>query len=205
MPDYQLVIDPTGAIDKHLNEHTMARLAPASQLPEWPPSLSESSSEELVATARDWAMSHSLVYRPPIPSSTANVSDAIPFNTSVTHAPFALFPSPFPRCLFEQATSIQKAYNALYSRLSCDYETLERVIGGNVSRVDEFQGELWRIAQRVRHEGVAQNVHLGLYRSDYLLHQSDDDTHELSIQQVEFNTISSSFGALSTKVTQLHR
>lgn len=49
-----------------------------------------------------------------------------------------------------------------------------------------------------------QPLQLGLFRSDYLLHQlspSDD----LSIKQVEFNTISSSFGALSTKVSELHR
>ncbi|KAK0189102.1 hypothetical protein F5146DRAFT_1112836 [Armillaria mellea] len=51
--------------------------------------------------------------------------------------------------------------------------------------------------------GVAQPLHLGLFRSDYLLHASDSD--KLALRQVEFNTISSSFGTLSERVANLHR
>ena len=47
-------------------------------------------------------------------------------------------------------------------------------------------------------------LQLGLFRSDYLLHE-DKDTHEISIKQVEFNTISSSFGALSYRAAGMHR
>lgn len=48
-------------------------------------------------------------------------------------------------------------------------------------------------------------IHLGLFRSDYFIHQPSPESSDLSIKQVEFNTISSSFGALSEKTAALHR
>ena len=55
----------------------------------------------------------------------------------------------------------------------------------------------------VKEEGYVQRLSLGLFRSDYMLHVPTD--HELpSMRQVEFNTISSSFGGLSALVTCLH-
>ena len=45
-----------------------------------------------------------------------------------------------------------------------------------------------------------------MFRSDYMLDVPSSGSQEHpSIKQVEFNTISSSFGALSSKVTDLHR
>ena len=197
-------------------------------LPTWPPEASQAEQAALIAVARDWALSHSLIYRLPLPPAQSPSSSETSFQTTVIHAPFALYPTPFPKNCFLQARRIQKAYNALYSRIACDFELLEQVIGGNVSKVDAFQGELWKIAKAVREEGAVQvsratlvtvwcsvsailicalliqPLHLGLYRSDYLLHHNPDKS-SLELQQVEFNTISSSFGALSTKVSQLHR
>jgi hypothetical protein len=49
-----------------------------------------------------------------------------------------------------------------------------------------------------------QPLHLGLFRSDYLLHQPTPDG-SISLKQVEFNTISSSFGGLSQRVAGMHR
>lgn len=53
-------------------------------------------------------------------------------------------------------------------------------------------------------------MHLGIFRSDYLLHvngggSSGAGMADLQLKQVEFNTISSSFGALSERVAALHR
>ncbi|TFY79180.1 hypothetical protein EWM64_g4830 [Hericium alpestre] len=73
-----------------------------------------------------------------------------------------------------------------------------------VGSVDEFSGELWRAWKEARDGGVEQKLHLGLFRSDYLLHQPEDKG-PISLKQVEFNTISSSFGALSQQVSKLHR
>ena len=44
---------------------------------------------------------------------------------------------------------------------------------------------------------------LGILRSDYMLHEVDDDSRD--ILQVEINTIASSFGSLSTKISDMHR
>lgn len=48
---------------------------------------------------------------------------------------------------------------------------------------------------------------MGIFRSDYMIHDEDelDPTRSFVLRQVEFNTIASSFGGLSTKVSSLHR
>lgn len=49
-----------------------------------------------------------------------------------------------------------------------------------------------------------RQLHLGLFRSDYLIHE-DLETQELGLKQVEFNTISSSFGPLAGQTSAMHR
>ena len=49
-----------------------------------------------------------------------------------------------------------------------------------------------------------QPLQLGLFRSDYLVHAPADGKTS-SLKQVEFNTISSSFGTLSERSANLHR
>lgn len=49
-----------------------------------------------------------------------------------------------------------------------------------------------------------QDLQLGLFRSDYMVHV-DPSEPQPSIKQVEFNTIASSFGGLSSKVSGLHK
>ena len=47
---------------------------------------------------------------------------------------------------------------------------------------------------------------MGLFRSDYMVHvDPSDTTTTATIKQVEFNTIASSFGGLSSKVSAMHR
>jgi len=72
-----------------------------------------------------------------------------------------------------------------------------RVAGG-----DEFIANLWQVHQRVKGEGYVQPLTLGLFRSDYMVHKDGDN---LQIKQVEFNTIASSFGGLSSKTSLLHK
>lgn len=50
---------------------------------------------------------------------------------------------------------------------------------------------------------LLQPIQLGLFRSDYLLH--DEPDKPLEIKQVEFNTIAASFGALSQRAGEMHR
>jgi glutathione synthase len=86
-----------------------------------------------------------------------------------------------------------------------DTKFLDTVMGAEegVGKADEFTGTLWRGWKRIREHGVpAQPLHLGLFRSDYMLHAAED---RLALKQVEFNTISSSFGPLSERVAAMHR
>lgn len=70
--------------------------------------------------------------------------------------------------------------------------------------VDDFIRNLWEVHMSVKGEGYVQPLSLGLFRSDYMLHAPSGDEPP-SLRQVEFNTISSSFGGLSALVTALHR
>ncbi|CAO1623342.1 unnamed protein product [Sympodiomycopsis kandeliae] len=166
----------------------------------WPPHLEAAQVSSLAAQATDYALAHGLIYRP---------VGSPPSSTHAHHAPISLLPSPFPRSAFETALSLQPILNELYSRVALDDAFLTRVIGGNVAKVDEFQKQLWEVYQTVKSRGQQPEYHLGLFRSDYLLHgdssSSSSSFSTSSIRQVEFNTISSSFGPLCAKVGELHR
>ncbi|KAJ3836646.1 hypothetical protein F5878DRAFT_624625 [Lentinula raphanica] len=163
---------------------------------QWPPHISDRDRSTLQYRATTYALAHGLLYLP--------LGDQPPAPTSAIHAPMSLFPTPFPRTLFQQAQRLQSIYNVLYSRIAMDTEFLDRTMGAEVGvgQVDEFTGQLWSGWRDLRDRGLAQPLHLGLFRSDYLLHQQDST---LSLKQVEFNTISSSFGALSQKTAEMHR
>ncbi|TDL16651.1 glutathione synthase [Rickenella mellea] len=174
-----------------------------STLPEWPPNISQPELEYLTKLATTYALSHGLLYLPPhLPSGPPPPTQA---PSSAIHAPLSIFPSPFPRELFERAQRLQSVYNVLYARIAQDAEFLDRVMGAEVGagRVDVFTGELWKIWKNLRDDGIEQELQLGIFRSDYLLHVPDESS-PMTLKQVEFNTISSSFGALSERVSALH-
>jgi hypothetical protein len=67
--------------------------------------------------------------------------------------------------------------------------------GGNCTGIAFWKNSLLR-----------QKLSLGLFRSDYMIHADPNETSPApEIKQVEFNTISSSFGGLSSAVTKLHQ
>ncbi|KAJ7164989.1 hypothetical protein C8R46DRAFT_1220133 [Mycena filopes] len=170
------------------------------KLSEWPPALTEAQLESLTLYATTYALSHSLLYLPA-------VTPQPPLPNSAIHAPLSLFPSPFPRRLFSLARRLQSTYNILYARIAMDVEFLDKVMGSveGVGKVDDFVGQLWTGWKALRDEGLVQPLQLGLFRSDYLLHAGANDDEPLTLKQVEFNTISSSFGALSQRTAALHR
>jgi glutathione synthase len=51
---------------------------------------------------------------------------------------------------------------------------------------------------------ILKSLELGLFRSDYMVHV-DPSESQPSVKQVEFNTIASSFGGLSSKVSGVHK
>ena len=73
---------------------------------------------------------------------------------------------------------------------------------------DEFIRNLWNVHLKVKEEGYVQPLSLGLFRSDYMVHKEtapDGKTASLQVNQVEFNTIASSFGGLSAQTSALHK
>lgn len=70
--------------------------------------------------------------------------------------------------------------------------------------VDDFVANLWKVHKAVKEEGYVQPLSLGLFRSDYMIHNPAGSSEEPSLKQVEFNTIASSFGGLSCLVSKLH-
>ena len=101
-------------------------MAPSRAPPKnYPPELTAAESEQLLSTIKDWSIAHGLAVRPP-PALLASSAD--PHGILATTAPVTLFPSPFPRICFEQARSIQKAYNQLYAAIAQDDEFLQSIV-----------------------------------------------------------------------------
>lgn len=56
------------------------------------------------------------------------------------------------------------------------------------------------------HADYTKNLSLGMFRSDYMIHQDTSDPSSVpKVKQVEFNTIASSFGGLSSQTCRLHK
>ena len=99
-------------------------LRTASEEP-YPPKLTALESGKILSAIKDWSIAHGLTVRP---SLSLVKAEADPQNVLATTAPVTLFPSPFPRVCFEQAKSIQSAYNQLYASISQDELFLRDIV-----------------------------------------------------------------------------
>lgn len=170
--------------------------------PDYPPDLPEAREEFLLTCLEDYSIATGLAVRP-APSFVGPHVD--PNGVLATAAPVTAFPSLFPRSCFEEGLAIQLAYNKLYSAISRNVEWLKPIIE-EIAEIDDFVAKLWEIQVEVAAEGYAQDLALGLFRSDYMVHLDPSGGSLMpGLRQVEFNTIASSFGGLSTKVSALHR
>ncbi|GAM86783.1 hypothetical protein ANO11243_048030 [Dothideomycetidae sp. 11243] len=169
--------------------------------PDYPPGVDEAQLAHIINAVQDWSIAHGLAVRPP-PSFVAQSQD--PAGSLAVTAPVTLFPSPFPRKCFEEALSIQQSYNELYVRIASDEAWLGSIVR-ELTGIDDFTAALWRVHETVKAEGYVQEFSLGMFRSDYMVHvDSKAIGSPLSIKQVEFNTIASSFGGLSAQVSAMH-
>ncbi|KAL2887232.1 Glutathione synthetase [Ceratocystis lukuohia] len=167
----------------------------------YPPALTAAEEDHIVSVIKDWTIANGLCIRPP-PAVFPLAND--PHAILGCHVPVTLFPSRFPRECFDQAHAVQKAYGELYIKIGRD----EKFLADIVRQVegDDFTVNLWKVHERVKAEGYVQPLSLGLFRSDYMVHENVvDGKTTLQAKQVEFNTISVSFGGLSSKTSQLHR
>ncbi|KAF8544125.1 glutathione synthase [Trichophaea hybrida] len=163
----------------------------------YPPEIIDSALSHLISAFTDYSLSHGLTVRP-APSFAEN-----PRNALSTPAPVSLYPSLFPRSCFESGRSAQVAYNSIYAAVASDEEWLGKVVT-DLAAVDTFMKSLYDVYLEVKQEGFAHEFSLGLFRSDYMLHQPTLSDVPI-IHQVEFNTIASSFGGLASRVSELHR
>ncbi|OAL51306.1 glutathione synthetase large chain [Pyrenochaeta sp. DS3sAY3a] len=169
---------------------------------DYPPELSQDEEHYLLATLKDWSIAHGLAVRP-APSFVQPSQD--PYGVLATTAPVTLFPSLFPRSCFKEGLAIQTAYNELYSAIARDEPWLQSIVE-ELLDIDDFVAKLWQTHLAVKKEGYVQDLSLGLFRSDYMVHQDLSQANPTSsLKQVEFNTIASSFGGLSTQVSALHK
>lgn len=174
--------------------------------------------EELVLTASSYAASHGILMGAKDPETRKPLSK----NGHVYEpAPFSLHPTPFPKNAFETAYEMARPFNAVVHRAASDYTGWLRDAVQTAAAGDkDFTGKMVELADEVIAMGRVQNVTLGILRSDYMLHSppsssdNDDSTNVTSKKeqfleakplQVELNTIASSFGCLSTKLTQMHK
>lgn len=155
---------------------------------QYPPELVKEDEDETLVQSQHWALSHGLC-----------MLDDGEKISQTSHAPFTLFPTPFPKSGFEEALSVQKAFNELYFSVSRNNEWLENVVSELAGFDPDFTGKLFDIHLKVKKaSGPQQPLSAGLFRSDYIVSDKDQ------IKQVEFNTVSVSFGALSSRVSELH-
>eukprot|EP00092_Neocalanus_flemingeri_P000115 GFUD01000117.1.p1 GENE.GFUD01000117.1~~GFUD01000117.1.p1 ORF type:complete len:481 (+),score=152.64 GFUD01000117.1:66-1508(+) len=146
--------------------------------------------EDLVEKAKDYALMHGICMR----QKDKFDRDALHF------APFVLFPTPFPRDEYRKSVELQTVLNELMHKVAHDYDFLKETLKHTI-KVDEFTGRLWNIYETIMSEGgPTQEVEVGLFRSDYFCCCGSK-----GIKQVEFNTIASSFGCVTSKLVQLHK
>ncbi|KAF9982270.1 hypothetical protein BGZ65_003049, partial [Modicella reniformis] len=163
--------------------------------------LSEEQLQILKDAALDFALSHGLVVRLPPASKDSAVSTVA---DGVTNAPISLFPTLFPTKAFNDAVRIQPLFNQLVHDISQDDAFLKEIME-SLSTVDDFVKRLYDLFNEVKKEGIAQPASLGVHRSDYIIHLNPgQDLSEAKIKQVELNTISVSFGSLSSLTGDLH-
>ncbi|EFA78309.1 glutathione synthase [Heterostelium album PN500] len=160
--------------------------------------INQTTIKEIAKQAIDWSFGHSLIFEK---KKTDQENEVVPYPI-VTHIPISLLPNRFPKKLYGTANSLAKDYNELVHQLSRNYNYIQDTLK-NVQ--DSFTQSLLEIHRAVNKEGLRQSVELGIFRSDYMLHQATDNEEDWKLYQVELNTISSSFGCISTKVSEMHK
>eukprot|EP00092_Neocalanus_flemingeri_P081177 GFUD01101330.1.p1 GENE.GFUD01101330.1~~GFUD01101330.1.p1 ORF type:complete len:500 (+),score=134.48 GFUD01101330.1:58-1500(+) len=146
--------------------------------------------EDLTEKAKDYALMHGICMR----QKDKFDRDALHF------APFVLFPTPFPRDEYNKAVELQTILNELMHKVAHDYDFLRECLKHTI-KVDEFTGRLWNVYETIMSEGgPTQELEVGLFRSDYFY-----CCGSRGIKQVEFNTIASSFGCVTSKLVQAHK
>lgn len=122
------------------------------------------------------------------------------------HAPLSLSPFPLSAAEFERARALAPLFNELVEAVAMDAEWLLGVLDATLES-DPFTGRLARVLREARALGPeAQSLHLGIHRSDYMIDEPEtaDGFASPRLLQIELNTIASSFGCLSARISKMH-
>ena len=93
--------------------------------PDYPPDITPEQHEFILSEIQNWSILNGLAVRP----SAAFVSpDVDPSGSLAVTAPVTMFPSLFPRRCFDEARSIQTAYNELYATIARDRDWLSKIV-----------------------------------------------------------------------------
>eukprot|EP00545_Synedropsis_sp_CCMP1620_P005451 CAMPEP_0119014188 /NCGR_PEP_ID=MMETSP1176-20130426/9405_1 /TAXON_ID=265551 /ORGANISM="Synedropsis recta cf, Strain CCMP1620" /LENGTH=464 /DNA_ID=CAMNT_0006967337 /DNA_START=101 /DNA_END=1491 /DNA_ORIENTATION=- len=151
--------------------------------------------DELVAQASSWCASHGVLMGARDNETRQPMGDWL-----YEPAPFSLYPTPFSKKAFDQAYAMQRPFaHVVHAAAEDDEWLLEHAIVTAAQGDPDFTGKMVDLAKEVLAKGRTQNVVLGILRSDYMLHGTDMPL------QVELNTIASSFGCLSSKISKMHK
>ena len=97
----------------------------AATYPRYPPSLTPEQSEYLLSNIKDWSILNGLAVRPSLAFVPKDVDSS---GSIAVTAPITLFPSLFSRSCFEEARTIQIAYNELYASIARDEDWLREIM-----------------------------------------------------------------------------
>lgn len=157
----------------------------------FPPTLSEYQERYLKGHVVDWCLSHGAVLTSREVEGQAKA------------VPVTLYPTPFSRHGFDNALAVQEAFNKLYHAVVQNPDFLINSLSSGVE--DVFTKRLLEIYKRLDGRR-SQKLTGGIFRSDYLVDKARTSIEEgRQIKQVEFNTVSVSFGGLATRVTEMHK
>eukprot|EP00930_Biecheleria_cincta_P055644 TRINITY_DN4193_c1_g4_i3.p1 TRINITY_DN4193_c1_g4~~TRINITY_DN4193_c1_g4_i3.p1 ORF type:complete len:552 (-),score=131.53 TRINITY_DN4193_c1_g4_i3:36-1691(-) len=151
----------------------------------------ESVAKELLTPAVQYAELHGLLYAKP----------ALDDQSLASQCPVALLPFPLPEQAFNVACALSVLWNKLVDAVARDlpwlYATLEPA-----AKADPFTERLLKMSKDIHAEGLRQPLMLGIHRSDYMLHERNNEMPRFL--QVELNTIASSMASHSVNAHSLH-
>ena len=157
------------------------------------PAMTAAEQTSLRDESLSWAAQHGLLV------ATEGAPGGATMAAVFTHAPVSLLPTPFPRGAFELAAEVSPFFAELSDLVSRDHAFLETTLQG-VLETDAFTKRLWDVYVACGAQAGRHRCEVGVLRADYML-----DAPSGAPLQVEVNTVSTSFMALSTRVAQMHR
>lgn len=156
----------------------------------WPPKLSTDQLAVLLGEVRDHQLLHgSVIKRRSQSKSSSHSSSSVPALPTARPIGASLFPTAFPRSQFQQALDLQQVWNEVYAAAVSDEEWLEETLKPVIEE-DELASLLWDVhlaakAARAARGDLNDELEMGNWRSDYMLHEGAAEGSGLSLKQVE--------------------